>query len=379
MQVTNSEVKRRMKYKVPLADPYVTDEDVMAVAEAVRRKCLSQGEYVRKFEDELAKCIGVKRAIAVNNGTAALHAALAAINIGSGDEVIVPSFSFVATANAVLYQRAKPVFVDIDPLTYNIDPLKIEEKVTDGTKAIIPVHYAGQPVDIDPLDEIAEKHDLYVIEDAAEAHGSLYKGKKAGCLGDIACFSFYPNKNMTTGEGGMITTDDEELAEKMRMIRSHGQDERYHHVMLGFNYRMTDFQAALGLVQLKRLNWVVSMKVTAAEYYNQKLAESFGNKFKVPYVAPYAFHTYMFYPMLFEDRTTRDMAMIELEKRGVETRVAFPPIHLQPLYRKLFGYKEGFLPLTEKVSETILCLPIYPHIKKEEQDYVVESLKEMFK
>jgi len=368
-----------MMYKVQLADPYVTERDVKAVAEAVREKRLSQGRYVEKFETKFAEYIGVKHAIAVCNGTAALHVAVAAIGIEPDEEVIEPSFSFVATANCAIYQDAKPVFADINSSTYNIEPADIAKKITEKTKAIIPVHYAGQPADMDPILETASKHDIYVVEDTAEAHGALYKRKKAGSLGDVNCFSFYPNKNMTTGEGGIITTNDDELAEKMRMIRSHGQDARYHHIMLGYNYRMTDIQAALGLVQLKRLDWVIKKKVEKATYYNKKIEETFGDEIQTPYVAPYATHAYMFYTIRFKDRKTRDKAATKLEEEGVETRVAFPPIHLQPLYRNLFGYTKGYLPITERVSDTILCIPIYPHITQKQQDYILSVIKKAMK
>lgn len=368
-----------MEYTVPLADPYITQEDITALAEAAKQKKLSQGEYVEKFEKEFAKYVGVKYAVTTCNGTAALHTALASLDIGPGDEVLVPSFSFVATANCVLYQGAKPVFVDIDPLTWNIDPKRIGEKITNETKAIIPVHYAGQPADMDPIREIAQKHSIRVIEDAAEAHGALYKGKKAGNLSDMGCFSFYPNKNMTTGEGGIITTNNLELAEKMRMLRSHGQDQRYHHVILGYNYRMTDIQASLGLVQLKRLDWVIQKKAEKVAYYDERIKEMFNDIIQKPYVAPYATHVYMFYTIRFKNQATRDRAITKLEQKSIETRVAFPPIHLQPLYQNLYGYKRGFLPITEEISDTILCLPIYPHISREEQEYVLSALKDTFK
>ena len=366
-----------MNYKVPLADPYITEEDVNAVADAVRQKRLSQGKHVEKFENKFAEYIGVKHGVAICNGTAALHVALAAVGVSAGDEVIVPSFSFVATSNSVLYQRAKPVFADINPLTYNINPEEIEKRITKKTRAIIPVHYAGQPADMDAVSEIAEKYRIYVVEDAAEAHGALYHGRKAGSLGDVACFSFYPNKNMTTGEGGMITTDDEELAERMRMIRAHGQDARYHHVMLGYNYRMTDFQAALGLVQLKRLERVIRNKVERAVFYNKKIRETFDDAIIPPYAAPDRTHVYMFYSVRFETRAMRDKAIVELENRGVETRISFPCLHLQPLYQELFGYRTGLLPVTENVSDTILCLPIYPHMSPKEQEYVLSVLNDV--
>ena len=366
-------------YRIRLADPYITDEDVAAVAKAVREKRLSQGDYTRNFEEEFAKYIGVDQAVAVSSGTAALHVALAAIGTGTNHEVVVPSFSYIPTANCALFQGAKPAFVDIDPYTCNIDPTKIENRITKNTKAIIPVHYAGQPADMDPINEVARDHNLYVIEDAAEAQGALYKGKKAGSLGDVSCFSFYPNKNMTTGEGGMITTNDDELAERMHMLRSQGQDRRYHHVILGYNYKITDIQAALGLVQLKRLDWVVKKKIEKATYYDDQIAKNFGESVQIPYVAPYATHVYMFYPIRFKNQSIRDKAIDNLEQKGIETCIAFPPIHLQPLYQSLYGYDRGFLPVTENVSDTILCLPIYPHITPGEQDYVLTALEEVMK
>lgn len=363
--------------KIPFAEPYVTDEDVKAVAGAVSEKRLSHGDYVQRFEDQFAKYLGVKHAVAVCNGTAALHTTLAAIGVRPGDEIIVPSFSFISTANCALFQGAKPIFVDIDQSTYNIDPNKIEKKITDKTKAIIPVHYAGQPADMDPIRKIAEKYGIHVIEDAAEAHGALYKGKKAGSLSELACFSFYPNKNMTTGEGGMITTNDGELSEKMRMIRSHGEDERYHHVILGYNYRMTDIQAALGIVQLSRLNWVIKKKAEKAAYYDKQIKAKFGGEIKTPYLVAYATHVYMFYGVRFKSKEIRDKTAAEFGEKNVETRIAFPPIHLQPLYKELFGYGRGYLPVTERVADTILCLPIYPHITQKMQDYVLSAMKEI--
>jgi len=364
-----------MPYKIPCADPYVTNEDARAVAKAVREKKLSQGKYTEIFEKKFAKYIGVKHAIAVCNATAGLHLALASLGVGPGDEVIVPSFSFVATANCVLYQGAKPIFADIDPLTYNIDPNDIKAKITDKTKAIIPVHYAGQSVDMDPLLEIAHERGIHVVEDAAEALGTKYKKRMIGSLGTIACFSFYPNKPITTGEGGVMTTRNDSLAEDLRIMRTHGQDRRYHNVLLGYNYRLTDLQAALGIIQLKRLKWATKKRVEKAAYYDKRIKEVFYDEIKRPYVAPYSTHVYAFYTIRFESKKIRDKVFAKMEKKGVETCVAFPPIHLQPIYQRLFKYERGYLPITEEVSDTILCLPIYSHINQKEQEYVISALK----
>jgi perosamine synthetase len=361
-------------HRISLSQPYIDEEDIHSVEQAFREGRLSQGKYVEKFEKEFAKYVRVKHAIAVSNGTAALHLALAALDVGPGDEVLVPSFSFIATSNCVLYQAAKPVFVDIDPLTYDIDPQKIVRKINKRTKVVIPVHYAGQPCDMDSINEVATRFKLHVVEDAAEAHGALYKNRKAGSLGDIACFSFYPNKNMTTGEGGMVTTDDDKIAEKVRLARSHGQDYRYHHIALGYNYRMTDIQGALGLTQLQKLDWILQKKAQAADYYSQNLTEITNGKVEFPYVAPYATHTYMLYPILFQNRHERDLALRKLTQSGVEAVIHFPPIHLQPLYRNLFHYRKGYLPITEKTAETILSIPLYALITQEDQDYVLENI-----
>ncbi len=364
------------KYLIPYAVPYVTEEDARAVYKAVLEKRLSQGIYVERFEKEFSKYVCAREGIAVTNGTAALHLVLAALEIGPGDEVIVPSFSFISTANVVLYQGAKPVFADIDPLTLNIDPNSVREKISEKTKAIIAVHYAGHPAEMDELNEIAEENDLFLIEDAAEAHGSIYKSKMVGSLGCAACFSFYPNKNITTGEGGMVTTNDKELAEKIRMLRSHGQHEQYNFKYIGFNYRMTDIQAALGLVQLKRLKWVLTRKIEKAKYYTKRIKEL--NFVRPPYEAPYVRHTYMFYTVQFESIELRDKAIELYEKEGIETRTAFnPPIHLQPVYVRLFRYGRGYLPHTEKASDTVLSLPLFVEITKEEQDKVLNVLEKL--
>ena len=366
------------KYLIPYAYPYITEEDAIAVYNAVRERKLSQGSYVASFEEKFGRYVGGKHAIATINGTAALHLALTAIGVGEGDEVLVPSFSFIATANVVLYQRAKPVFVDIDPLTLNIDPGDARRKITDKTKAIIVVHYAGHPAEMDEFMELAEEKGLFIIEDAAEAHGSIYKGRVTGSIGHLGCFSFYPNKNMTTGEGGMVTTNYSDLAEKIRRLRSQGQDGVFHHVVLGYNYKMTDIQAALGIVQLRRIEWVISEKIRIAEYYTEKIEEKCGDKIAPPYVAPYVRHTYMFYTIKFHGGSLRNKAIKLFNERGVETRKAYdPPIHLQPLYRSLYGYRPGLLKNTEDASRRVLSIPIFVGLSRKQQDYILDVLEEI--
>lgn len=363
-------------YRIPYANPYIAEEDVKAVADAVKNKRLSQGEYVKRFETDFASHLNHRFALATSNGTAALHMAVSSINVGSGDEVIVPSFTFAATANCVLYAGAKPVFADINPNTYNVDPESVEAAITPRTKAIIVVHYGGQIADMDPIMETAQKNDVHVIEDATEAHGATYKKRKAGTIGEIGCFSFYPNKNMTTGEGGMVVTNDEEIAEKVRLLRNHGQDSRFHHISIGYNYKMTDILAALGIVQLQRLEWVIQKKREAARLYSE-LINTFPNKqLQLPYKMKDAVHTYMFYTVKFPVEQLRNRVMQHLGEQGIETVVAFPPVHLQPYYRALFGFKSGYLKVTEDCSKRVLSLPMYPTIGRQNQEHVVKSLME---
>jgi len=359
--------------KIPVSKPFFGVEEIEAVKRVVKSGWLSAGKEVKKFEKKFAEYIGTKYGIATDHGTSALHVALAAIEVGREDEVIVPSFSFSASADVVLFQRAKPVFVDIEEKTYTIDSEKIEEAITERTKAIIPVHLFGQSAEMDKIMKIAKEHKLYVIEDAAESHGSEYKGRRTGSLGHIGCFSFYPNKNMTTGEGGICTTNDKKLAKKIMMLRNHGRDKskgNYFHVMLGFNYMMTDLQATIGLVQLKRLNWVIKQKIKMAEYYTKQFKKIGG--VTTPFVKHYNKHTYMFYPILIKNR---DKIAKSLSQHGIETSKAFyPPIHEQPVYQKL-GFENIRLPVTEEISKRVLCIPLWVGLKRTQQDQIIRVIK----
>jgi len=363
--------------KIPYADPYVTEEDVEAVAEAVRSKRLSQGEIAARFEQEFAKHINLKHGVAATNGTAALHLGVSAAGIKPGDEVVIPSFTFAATANCVLYVGGKPVFVDIGPNTFNINPKSVEKAVPAKTKGIIVVHFGGQMADMDPIMETAEKHGLLVIEDATEAHGATYKNRQAGSIAKMGCFSFYPNKNMTTGEGGMLVTNDDDIASKARLLRAQGQIARFQHVAIGFNYKMSDILAALGLSQLKRLEWVIQKKIEAARVYEELLSGVEG--VQTPFVMPSASHTYMFYTLKFRDGGMRDKVMAHLSKNGVETVVAFPPLHLQAIYQSLCKYEEDELGVTEDCSKRVLSLPIYPHILRQDQEFIAKLIMEEMK
>ncbi len=360
--------------RINIAEPIIEAEEIAAVTQVLKEKRLSQGEYVEKFEKSFAEYVGTNHAIAFNSGTAALQVGLAAKGIKPKDEIITSPFTFAATANVIVLLGAKPVFVDIDPETLNINPLLIEEAITSNTRAIIPVHYAGQCAEMDEIIRIAKEYDLFVLEDAAEAHGSLYKKKLAGNLGDAGTFSFYPNKNIVTGEGGMLTTNDDELAKKARILLNHGQDGRYHHVEIGWNYKMMDLVAAIGLVQIKRIHHILKHKKELAEYYIDIFREF--DFIRPQTVRSYNLHSYMLFSVLTSNQAQRDALQSILENAGVETRIAFPSLHLQPIFRRLYGFKYGQFPVAEKASETVLCIPIHAYLQREDQEYIVNVIQE---
>ena len=358
---------------IPFVVPLIGEEEVEAVSEVIRSGWLTQGERVAEFERAFAQYVGCKEAIAVFNGTVALHLTMIIAGVCPHDEVIVPSFTFISTANAVLFQGATPVFAEIDPDTFNISHADIEGKITAKTKAIIPVHYGGQVADMDSILGTARRHNLIVIEDAAEAHGARYRGRHAGTFGDMAIFSFTPVKNMTTGEGGMITTNDVGYAEKLRMLRNHGMDAPYHHVMLGYNYRMTEMQAAMGLVQLRRLDGALKRRTEIARFYDSELGRI--PDITIPCTASYTTqHGYYVYTIKLPQR---DKIMQTLDERGVDTKVYFPPVHLQPYYRTL-GFGEGLLPVTERVAKEALSLPIRPTLSDEQVQYIAHVITDAF-
>ncbi|MDI6744689.1 MAG: DegT/DnrJ/EryC1/StrS family aminotransferase [Thermodesulfovibrionales bacterium] len=370
---------------IPITKPYLGIEEETAAVEAIRSGWVSQGPRVKEFEERLAEYVGAKYAVATTSCTTALHAALVVSGIGSGDEVIVPSLSFIATANSVVYASARPVFADIDHETCNVTVETIEKVITPKTKAVMPVHQMGLPVDLDPIMDLCKKRNLVLIEDAACAIGSEYRGKKIGGHGNIACFSFHPRKVITTGEGGMITTDNPEIAERLRRFRHHGMSvpdvERHKsrkvviekYVEIGYNYRMTDIQAAIGIEQLKRLPFIIERRRQIAEVYNRELKNI--KSIRVPEIPDCAFHNYQSYWIELLDSTpvSRDELMQKLLDKGIAARRGIMAIHMEECYKKCYVP----LPETEQVTKNTILLPLYPAMTIEEQAYVIQCMREL--
>ena len=329
------------------------------------------GEEVRSFEEEFAAYCRGKLAVAVNSGTSALHLALLAAGIGPGDEVITVPFTFVATVASVLYAGARPVLVDVDPFYLTMDPARIEAAITPRTRAIMPVHLYGQPADMDPILGIARRHNLVVIEDAAQAHGAEYKGRRAGTIGDMGCFSFYPGKNLgACGEGGAVVTDNPAFAKRISMLRDWGQERKYNHVLKGFNFRMEGFQGAILRVKLRHLEQWTEGRRNAAAFYLKHLA---GLRVELPAVRSGCRHVQHVYAVRHPER---DRLQQELGKRGVQTGIHYPiPVHLQPAYADL-GYKEGDFPVSEKAAKEVLSLPMFPELTEAQVLEVCSALRE---
>jgi len=350
---------------IPISVPLLGEEEKRAVLEVIDSKWLAQGPRVEAFEEAWAAVCSVKYAVATSSGTTALQTAVLAHGIGSGDEVITTPFTFIASANCVLFAGARPVFVDIDERTYNMDPSRIEAAITPRTKAILPVHLFGYPCDMEPIMELAHRHGLVVIEDACQAHGASIKGRPVGSFG-TGCFSFYPTKNITTAEGGIITTDDPELADRARLIRSHGQRQRYYHETIGYNFRMTEIQAAIGLVQLEKLEHFTTLRRQNAAYLSGRLRDVV-----LPYEAEGWRHVYHQYTIRVPDG--RDRLAEHLRKRGIGTGVYYPvPVHQQAVYQGL-GYRDS-LPVAEKTCQEVLSLPVHPALAQGELQQIVEGV-----
>ncbi len=369
--------------KIPLFKIFHDEDDIEAITNIIKRESFwSSGKEIKEFERLIAEYIGVKYCITFNSGGSALFALMKAYELNENDEVIVPSFTFIATALAPLYVNAKPIFADIEKESLGLDPEDIVKKITKNTKAIITVHYGGIPCKIKEIKEICEKYNLILIEDAAEAFGAKVNNKMIGTFGNAAIFSFCQNKIFSTGEGGCVVTNDRKLYEKLKLIRSYGRtslgnyfekETDVDYVDIGYNLRLSTIQAALGISQLKKVDKLISMRRKVAHYYNEKLKDIKG--VKVLRERENCFNVYQLYSILVENKKTRDKLMKYLEKKQIASKVYFHPCHKYSVFKKL-GYDKIHLPVTEGISGKILSLPIYPHMTKKEQDYVINAIKE---
>ncbi|HYU82235.1 MAG TPA: DegT/DnrJ/EryC1/StrS family aminotransferase [Candidatus Polarisedimenticolia bacterium] len=372
------------KMTVPITKPALTEEEARAPYESIKSGWVTQGPKVAEFEKAVASYVGAKHGVATTSCTTGLHLSLATIGVGPGDEVIVPSFTFIASANAILYTGATVVFCEIDPRTFNADPADIERRITKKTKAIMPVDQIGLGCDIDGVNQVAKRHGIEVVEDAAPTIGGTYKGRRVGSNAHQTVFSFHPRKVITTGEGGMITTDDDALADKARKLRAHAMSvsdldrhkadrpilESYDE--LGFNYRMTDIQASIGLVQIRRLDELLRIRVAKADRYGRELADL--KKVRTPYSPSYATHTYQSYCLDLDTSIDRDDLMARLLRRGVATRRGVMASHLEKVYRDRVGTVS--LPITEQKARSTMLIPLFATMTDDEQTYVIESLRD---
>jgi dTDP-4-amino-4,6-dideoxygalactose transaminase len=358
---------------ITIAKPAIGKEEEREVLKVLRSGMIAQGRWVERFEKEFAKYIGTKYAIQTTSGTTALHLALLALGIGNGDEVITTPFTFVATSNAILYTGARPVFVDIDENTFNIDPDLIEKKITKRTKAILVVHLYGLPADMTKINKIAKKYHIDVIEDAAQAHGATYKNRKVGSIGKLGCFSFYATKNMTTGEGGMVTTNSYKLAQKVRALRNHGMIKLdYKYPFLGYNYCPTNMAAALGLTQLKKLDSLNAKRERNAKYFISKLKNTKG--IVLPKLFPDRIHVFhQFTIRVTKDfPISRELLIKHFEKNGIIPKIYYPiALHKQKLYRNI-GYKDS-LPVSERVTKEVLSIPVHPSLPNKDLEKIIKT------
>ena len=366
--------------RIPLSAPDIGEQEIQAVTEVLRSTQLSLGSKLEEFEQCVAEYLGAAHAVAVSSGTSGLHLCIRAFEIGEGDEVIVPSFTFIAVANAVRYERATPVFVDIEPQRLNLDPNRIEEAITSRTKAIIVVHTFGCPADMEEILAIARRHHLYVIEDACEAFGASYRGRRVGGLGDVGVFGFYPNKQITTGEGGVVVTRSMQLAAKIKSLRNHGRhdsDDWYQHAEIGFNYRISELNCALGIAQLRRIEAILERREAIARLYDQRLSAATDLILPTGPAADCRISWFVYVVRLAPrfSEAQRDHIVRELKSRGIGAGRYFAPIHLQPVYRS--EVRRAPLPVTESVAPQCLALPFFNQIRGDQIDEVCQSLMEL--
>jgi dTDP-4-amino-4,6-dideoxygalactose transaminase len=364
---------------IPLARPHIGERERELVMDVLRSDTLACGEMVPAFERRFAEQVGTRFAVACSSGTAGLHVALDRLGLGPGDEVITSSFSFIASANVILHERATPVFADIDEDTLNVDPAAVEAAITPRTRAIVPIHIFGYPCDIEAIAGIAAEHGIPVVEDACEALGCTVNGRPVGSHGNPAVYGFYPNKQLTTGEGGMVTTDDEAVAADLRSLVNQGRSDNGDwlvHQRVGFNYRMNEMSAAIGIAQLEKLDALLEARRRVAERYDQALTGIAG--VDLPYRGAEARSWFIYYIRL-ADGIDRDAVAAGLAARGIATRPYLPAIHLQPPYRDRFGYAEGMLPVTERISSSTLALPFFVQLEDDDVAHVAASLREVLR
>jgi len=381
MKTPNTRGGHMKRFQIPVCEPTLGGHELEYVTNCIKTNWISsKGSYLVEFEEKFSRFCNANHGIATSSGTTALHLALVALGIGKNDEVIMPTLTMIASANPVIFAGAIPVFVDSEPHTWNIDVSAIEERITDKTKAIMPVHIYGHPVDMDPLLKLSKKHNLFVVEDAAEAHGAEYRGNVVGCLGDVGCFSFYTNKIVTTGEGGMAITNNDATAEKLELFRdlAHSKEKRYLHYEIGYNYRMTNLQAAIGLAQMERIEEYINARRKNAKLYTSFLEDAKG--ITPPPEADWAKNIYWLYSILIQEDfgTSRDELVNELAKRGIETRPFFIPMHKQPVFKKM-GLTSGDFPIADELYTKGICLPSSSSLEENQIGYVCDSIKEIQK
>lgn len=364
------------KYNYPLAKPYIGKDDIQGVVKVLESGMLSLGPKYKIFESDFAKSIGTKYACSVSSGTAGLHLAIKSLDIHEGDEVITSPFSFVASCNCILFEKATPVFVDIKEDTFNMDPEQIEKNITKKTKAILVVHIFGQAADMTKIMEIAKKYKLKVIEDACESLGSSYINKPVGSFGDVGVFAFYPNKQMTTGEGGMIVTNSRTIEKECSILRNQGRDENdswLEHEKLGYNYRLDEMSASLGITQLKKLDFFIESRRKIASWYEMYLSQI--DNIILPKVAKDRTHSWFVYVIRVKSNV-RNKLLKQLDLRGIKTKPYLPSIHLQSYMKKGFGYRKGMFPVCELVSSETLALPFYVGLTKADVKKISKEIKE---
>ena len=373
-------------WKIPLYKIYTDDEDVELITRIIRRGTQwAIGPEIAEFENAIKNYVGCDYCVTLNSGTSALHATFLAYGLRKNDEVIVPSFSFISTANSVLFVDATPKFSDIEETTFGLDPNLISKKITHATKAIVPMDYGGLSCKIFEIQKITNDNNLILIEDAAESFGASVKGRKVGSVADVSIFSFCGNKVLTTGEGGAIVTNSHEIYEKVKSIRSHGRVDKIEYfnnptesqyVDLGYNWRMSSITAALGISQLSKIDKIIKMRQENAKYISSRLSKY--SKIKVPNPPPDYEHIYQMYTIQLSDSKTRDELHEYLTKKRIFSKIYFNPIHLTEFYKKRFGSETNSLPVTERISQQVLTLPIYPNMNMEEKNYLIESITEFF-